>query len=97
MLKPLWMLLTHPPLVMLLSHLSWKTADLCLIGFLKEDLGKSTGRLTSALIFLASLGLLLDSEFVVFSSPPVDLTNLFEVDAVGLFVSRLCSAPLFAV
>ena len=47
--------------------------------------------------FLARLGLLLDSEFVVFSSPPVDLTSLLEADAVGLFVSRLCPAAVFAV
>ena len=47
--------------------------------------------------FLARLGLLLDSEFVVFSSPPVDLTSLLEADAVGLFVSRLCPALVFAV
>ena len=47
--------------------------------------------------FLARLGLLLDSEFVVFSSPPMDLTSLLEADAVGLFVSRLCPAPVFAV
>ena len=47
--------------------------------------------------FLARLGLLLDSEFAVFSSPPMDLTSLLEADAVGLFVSRLCPAPVFAV
>ena len=47
--------------------------------------------------FLARLGLLLDSEFVVFSSPPMDLTSLLEADAIGLFVSRLCPALVFAV
>ena len=47
--------------------------------------------------FLARLGLLLDSEFVVFSSPPVDLASLLEADAVGLFVNKLCPAPVVAV
>ena len=37
--------------LVLLFHLSWKTADLWLTGFLREDSGISTGRLTSALIF----------------------------------------------
>ena len=40
---------------------------------------------------------MLDSEFVEFSSPPVDLSSLLEADAVGLFVSRLCRAPVFAI
>ena len=47
--------------------------------------------------FLARLGLFLDSEFVVFSSPPVDLSSFLEADAIGLFVSRLCPAPVFAI
>ena len=47
--------------------------------------------------FLARLGLLLDSEFVMFSSPPVDLTSLLEADAVRLFISRLCHTPVFVV
>ena len=47
--------------------------------------------------FLARLGLLLDTEFVVFSSPPVDLSSLLEADAIGLFVNRLCPAPAVAV
>ena len=47
--------------------------------------------------FLARLGLLLDSEFVVFSNPPVDLASLLEANAIGLFVNRLCPAPVVAV
>ena len=47
--------------------------------------------------FLARAGLLLESEFVVFPSPPVDLVSLLEADAVGLFVNRLCNAPVGAV
>ena len=47
--------------------------------------------------FLARAGLLLESEFVVFPSPPVDLGSLLEADAVGLFVNRLYPAPVGAV
>lgn len=47
--------------------------------------------------FLARLGMLLDRDFIVFSSPPVDLASLMEADATGLYVNRLCHEPLFAV
>ncbi|KAL0014093.1 hypothetical protein SO802_001162 [Lithocarpus litseifolius] len=45
--------------------------------------------------FLAKLGASLDIDFNVFSSPPVDLLNLWEADALGLSCNRLCSAPSF--
>ena len=47
--------------------------------------------------FLARIGLLLDNDFIMFSSQPVDLTSILEADANGLYVNRLCSKPLFAV
>ena len=47
--------------------------------------------------FLARIGLLLDNDFIMFSSPPVDLTSILEADANGLYVNRLCSKSLFAV
>ena len=46
---------------------------------------------------LARIGLLLDNDFIVFSSPPMDLASFLEADANGLYVNRLCSEPLFAV
>ena len=91
------MLLTLPPLQILLFPLSWKIADIWLTGFRRKDLGIYTGRQTSALIFLAKIGLLLDNDFVVFSSSPVDLTSILEADANGLYVNRLCFEPLFVV
>lgn len=47
--------------------------------------------------FLAKLGASLDVDFNVFSSPPMDLLDLWEADARGLFCNRLCPAPSFAV
>ena len=47
--------------------------------------------------FLAKLGILIESDFIVFFNPLVDLSSILEVDANGLYVSRLCPEPLFAV
>lgn len=47
--------------------------------------------------FLAKLGASLDVDFNVFSCPPVDLFNLWEAHARGLFCNRMCPAPAFAV
>ena len=46
---------------------------------------------------LARIGLLLDNDFIVFSSPPVDLASVLEADANGVYVNRLYSEPLFTV
>ena len=46
---------------------------------------------------LARIGLLLDNDFIVFSSPPMDLASVLKADANGVYVNRLCSEPLFAV
>ncbi|XP_030931190.1 uncharacterized protein LOC115957099 [Quercus lobata] len=47
--------------------------------------------------FLAKLGTLIESDFIVLSSPPMDLSSILEADANGLYVNRLCPEPLFAV
>ena len=47
--------------------------------------------------FLAKLGASLDVDFNVFSSPPMDLFNLGEAHARGLFCNRMCPALAFAV
>ena len=47
--------------------------------------------------FLAKLGASLDVDFNVFSCPPVDLFNLWEAHAHGLFCNRMCPAPAFVV
>ena len=47
--------------------------------------------------FLAKLGTLIESDFIVFSSLLVDLSSILEADANGLYVNRLCLEPLFAV
>ena len=47
--------------------------------------------------YLARIGTLLESNFIVFSSPPVDLVNYLEADATGLYVHRLCPETLLAV
>ena len=47
--------------------------------------------------FLAKLGASCEDDFIVFSSPPVDLLCVLEADARGQFVSRLCFDVLFAV
>ena len=47
--------------------------------------------------FLAKLGTSCEDDFIVFSSPPVDLLSVLEADARGQFVSRLCSDVVCAV
>ena len=47
--------------------------------------------------YLARLGTLLESDFIVFSSLPVDFSSILEVDANRLYVNRLCPEPLFAI
>lgn len=47
--------------------------------------------------FLARISILLDNDFIVFSSSPVDLDSSLEANANGLYVNRLCPEPLFAV
>lgn len=47
--------------------------------------------------FLAKLGTSRESDFVVFSSPPVDLIHILEADACGLAVNRLCPETLIDV
>ncbi|KAL0016799.1 hypothetical protein SO802_003868 [Lithocarpus litseifolius] len=47
--------------------------------------------------FLARIGTLLDNDFMVFSSLPVNLVSILEADAIGWYVNRLCFGPLFAV
>ena len=46
---------------------------------------------------LARIGTLLESNFIVFSSPPVDLVSYLEADATGLYVHRLCPKTLLVV
>ena len=45
---------------------------------------------------LANLGCAQVSNFILFSSPPVDLLNVFEADSQGLYSNRLCPEPLFS-
>ena len=47
--------------------------------------------------YLARLGTLLESDFIVFSNLLVDLSSILEADANGLYVNRLCLEPLFVV
>ena len=47
--------------------------------------------------FLASLGTLLENDFIVFTSLPVDLIPFLEADANGVYVNRLCPVTLVAV
>ena len=47
--------------------------------------------------FLAKLGTSIDSDYVVFPSPLVDLIHILEADACGLAVNRLCPESLFSV
>ena len=43
---------------------------------------------------LANLGCSQVLDFVLFSSPPVDLLNVFEADSQGLYSNRRCPEPL---
>ncbi|KAK7858949.1 hypothetical protein CFP56_009614 [Quercus suber] len=45
--------------------------------------------------FLARLGSSLDVEFTIFSSPLVDMFNIWEADARGLCCTKMCPAPSF--
>ena len=47
--------------------------------------------------FLARIGTLLESDFIVFSSLLMDLVSILEADANGLYVNRFCLKPLFAI
>ena len=47
--------------------------------------------------FLASLGTLLETDFIIFTSLPVDLLPFLEADANGMYVNRLCPVSLVAV
>jgi len=46
---------------------------------------------------LAKLGSSMESDFVVFSSPPVDIVSVVEADCRGLFVNRMCPVPVLFV
>ena len=39
----------------------------------------------------------IDSDYVVFPSPPVDIVHILEADACGLVVNKLCPVSLFSV
>ena len=47
--------------------------------------------------FLASLGTLLENDFIIFTSPPVDLIPFLEADANGVYINRLCPVSPVAV
>lgn len=47
--------------------------------------------------FLVRLGTLLENDFTVFSSPPVDLFPFLEDDANVVYVNKLCPVSLFVV
>ena len=47
--------------------------------------------------FLASLGTLLENDFIIFTSPPVDLIHFLEADANGVYINRLCLVSAVAV
>ena len=47
--------------------------------------------------FLVRLGTLLENDFTIFTSPPVDLFPFLEADTNGVNVNRLCPVSLFAV
>ena len=47
--------------------------------------------------FLAKLGIGLQNDFAVFSSPPVDLLSILEDDVCGFSINRLCPVVLAAV
>ena len=46
---------------------------------------------------LASLGPNLESEFVLFSCPPMDLISILEADCCGMYFNRSCPDPVFAL
>ena len=43
---------------------------------------------------LARMGGLQEDEFIVFESPPVDISFLLEFDSNGLYLNRLCPVAL---
>ena len=45
--------------------------------------------------WLASFGLSLDSDFVLWTGPPVDLISVLEADSRGLYGNRQCFDPGF--
>ena len=45
---------------------------------------------------LAKLGITLDVDFILYSSPPVDLFSCLEADCQGVYSSRLCFVPVFS-
>lgn len=45
---------------------------------------------------LANLGCSQVSNFILFSSSPMDLLNVFDADSQGLYSKRLCPGPLFS-
>ena len=47
--------------------------------------------------WLANLGLNLDVDFILYSSPPVDLIPCLEADCRGLYSSRICFDPGLSV
>ena len=47
--------------------------------------------------FLAKLGTSFEGDFIVFSSPPVDLACVLEADASGLYVNRLYLEAIFVL
>ena len=46
---------------------------------------------------LASLGRNLESDFVLFSSLPVDLISILEADCRRMYFNRPCPEPMFAL
>ena len=77
--------------------LLWRIVGTWLPRFLKRDLVVSTEyrEANKCANFLAKLDTSLESDFVVFSSPPVDLLSILEADACGLYVNRLRPEMLF--
>ena len=47
--------------------------------------------------YLAKLGTSCEDDFIVFSSPPVDLVCVLEANASGQFVNKLCLELFFAI
>ena len=46
---------------------------------------------------MANLGISMGADFIVFSSPPVDVIPFFEANSHGLFVNKLCPETLLSV
>ena len=61
-----------------------------LLTFPSAVLDTSFEKPTCVLTQLSRLGLLQFVDFVLFSSPPVDLLPLIEVDKCGLYTNRVC-------